>query len=253
MSLSRFAWYFRVLGISTYSNNPTTQIRLISWSIFNLVILSTIVVVVSWFNKYLFYVGTAVGYMTDIMQVVAPFMAHYAMIFEGIFCRRLEHKMLEKVQRIDNILQTNDEGFSKTLHFKITVANIVCTIMDIFVVISTNKLAPEWSYLSLARTFPFIVTRFGVLQMIMFVEFLHTRVKILRLRIQSAKTMPKSRHIKNLHKCFLTMWKLCSQIETRFGWSILGCLVNYFVCTTVNVYWIYSKLTSGKYRFITGI
>lgn len=252
---------FKLCGLCavTISNcKNKIDLVLIFAVLINLIILFTGMYVVYLHEHLIFYSEDAIGKFTDIIELSAPILAHMMANFETLFTRKHQKKIWENILETEIILGNSFNKNSsqvKNYAFKFLNLNLLSVLSEVLIIIIIWK-DLRWSRLWYARLFSNIVGRLIILQAIFYIDFIKTQISIINFELgeiykitnlmYSEKNMFNEKYricvfkkLKQLKKLHSRMWYTTQRINSRFGWSILAAVVNYFICLTVDFYWIY--------------
>lgn len=224
----------------------------------NLIILFIGMYIVYLHEHLIFYSEDAIGKFTDIIELSAPISAHMIANFETIFTRDHQKKIWENILQTEIILR---KSFNKNLHckrnyaVKFLILNLISILSEILILIIIWK-DVRWSRLWYARLFSNIVGRLVILQAIFYIDFIRNQISIINFELgqiskisqlmYNHKNMFNDKYriclfkkLKVLKKLHSRMWYTTQSVNSRFGWSILAAVINFFICITVDFYWIY--------------
>lgn len=247
--LSFYTIFFQIFTISSVIlPNTKKKINLILnfCAILNLILLSAIVFCAFKYEEDIFYSRDIIGKFTDIIQLLAPILSHMIVIVESLRTKRQQTKIWNKIIFSNSLLKSvNYRKEEIRYSIKFFLLNFLSILTEI-VILRLEKHDVKYTNLWYCKLYSNIVVRLENLQIILYVDFLGSRLKVINneLRLLSnsskvafieAKSYEKIKKIKILHSI---LWDISQTLNTRFGWSLLFSIINYFVCLTVDFYWI---------------
>lgn len=254
--LSFYTIFFQVFTICSVIL-PNTK-KIISFilnfcAILNLFVLSTIVFLAFKYEEEIFFSRDIIGKFTDIIQLLAPIISHMVIIFESLRTKREQTKIWNKIIESNSLLKSisyrNDEIRYSIKFFLLNFLSILTEI----VILRLEKRDLKYTNLWYCKLYSNIVVRLENLQIILYVDILGSRLKIINNEMKllsnsstervDKKSYNKIKTIKILHSI---LWDISQTLNTRFGWSLLFSIINYFVCLTVDFYWIWMVFSYCK-------
>lgn len=261
-------WYYQCCSICLFSivSNSTkiSQIFLLIWSIVHIILLTTISIIICSYSKLIFFDGDLIGVLTDIIQIAAPFFAHYIVIIASICTIRQQKKIWILFRKIDHELLSlnffiNDfTTFVIRKYFrKSCLIQLICLAIEmrIIIYIGGNNI---WRNHWLASIYSLIVCRSFHMWYIFYVDYLHSRIKIINLELirignrhnliylrnpmESTATINELRILKRIYS---QLWCVNDLMEVSFGWPMLATVTSDFVRCSVNLYWNYATYYFG--------
>lgn len=260
-------FYFQIFAVCAF--NPLKSILrdrlLIGWCIINFLIITTISILVVYYYKYIFFDNDAIGALTDVMQLAAPFFAHYIIIMESLYTKSKRLHIWQIFNQVDfsltaalkiNTTKIVRLGMKRYL-IKALLTQLICigTEVRIMVYIYPNL---EWSRLWYAKFYTFNACRSNHLFYIFFVDMVKIRMEIIgdallnlnRLRFLGGSSGDggklQLRQLAVLKDAYTKLWNASQLVDVVFGWSVLINVAANFVCLSVNLYWNYAALYFGS-------
>lgn len=244
---------FQVFGICTIFPNSKKNIKYfyILGSIFNLLILSGIIFVLFYYDKKIFYQRDIIGKFTDVIELAFPIFAHIISIIETLVKRKEHTKIWERIIEANRILDEFKSFLNKKqeklFYRKFILLNLISFGSELLIIYYTVKTNDhKWMKHWLVRLFSNFVQRLHNLHFILYVDLIasrfhviHEELKDISFRDDNHKIYKKLKKIKSLHSNF---WSITESLTSRFGWSLLASITNYFVCLTVDFYWMFVHL-----------
>lgn len=268
--ISYFSIIFQFFGIcNDLPNTKKFLIHLIFFgSIFNLLILMGTIFIIIPYEEHIFYPSDLIGKFTDIIQLAFPILAHFVAILETMAARKHQMKIWTRIVRGNLILKdlksyvTRKE--EKTYIKKFIFFNLVSFLAE-FAVISIATISNDYRWRNhwFTRLFSNIVGRLLNLHYILYVDLIYSRIRIINdelkdiiLHGDNKQIFRKIQKIKMFHS---NCWCISQSVNSRFGLSLLASITNYFICLTVDFYWMFirfgdsGRLCKYSFRFIEKI
>lgn len=256
--------YFQLFAVCAFIPRKSTIIErlLIGWCIINVLILSTISIVVVYYYKYIFFDNDAIGAITDVMQLAAPFFAHYIIIMESLYTRSKRLHIWQILNKVDlsltATLKINTTRIirlgMKRFFIKALLTQLICIVTEVRIMayIYPNL---EWSRMWYAKFYTSNTCRSGHLFYIFFVDMVKIRMEIIgealfnlnRLRFLGGSSGKlQLRQLTVLKEAYTKLWNASQVVDVVFGWSVLINVTANFLCLSVNLYWNYAALYFGS-------
>lgn len=224
-----------------------------------LLLLSSVVVLIHFHDQLLSDTG-ALSTGIDGFQLLSPIVCHIIIIAESLFCAGVMERMCRAVRQIEEqVKESGSDVDQQLLHRKylrkFVVSQLIPIAIESYITLSIGK-AEEWQRHWIARTFSFNASRLAAMHYILWADYLASRgeflcaeLKSLDCAIRWTKRRPEMdrslferlRRLKEIHR---TLWRLTQEVNERFKWFILSGMTNFFLCITIDLYWIY-----GNFRF----
>lgn len=260
--------YYQCCSLCLFTVEPTSsrcfRIGLLIWPFIHIIALSSITILIRYYSKYVFFGGDLIGVLTDIIQIAAPFSAHFIVIIVSLCSLWQQTKIWHLHRKIDEALLSlhfNVNQYTTVTirkYFRKSFATYCISFvieMRIIIYIGNNNI---WRNHWLASIYSLVVCRSFHLWYIFYVDYVSSRIEIinlelirignrhnlLRLRnvIGSATTI---REIRVLKRVYGRLWKIGDLMEYSFGWAQLATVTSDFVRCTVNLYWNYAAYYFG--------
>lgn len=242
--LSFYTIFFQIFTISSVIlPNTKKKINLILnfCAILNLTLLSSIVYCSFKYEEDIFFSRDIIGKFTDIIQLLSPIISHIIIIVESLRTKKAQTKIWNKIIVSNSLLKSNNYRKEEIRYsIKFFILNFLSILSEI-VIFRLERNDVKYTNLWYCKLYSNIVVRLENLQIILYVDFLGSRLKVINneMRLLSyssnIESYEKIKKIKILHSI---LWDISQTLNTRFGWSLLFSIINYFVCLTVDFYWI---------------
>lgn len=250
--LSYYTIFFQIFTICTVILPNTKKIInffLNFCAILNLILLSAIVFFAFKYEQYIFYSRDIIGKITDIIQLLAPIISHMVLICESLRTKREQNEIWSKLITSNSLLKSVSYKKNEIRYtIKFFILNFVSILTEI-VILRLERHDLKYTKLWYCKLYSNIVVRLENLQIILYVDILGSRLKIIN---NEMRTMSKSRtvglkkstdlesykKIQKIKVLYSLLWDISQTLNCRFGWSLLFSIINYFVCLTVDFYWI---------------
>lgn len=258
-------FYFQLFAVCAFIPRKSTIIErlLIGWCIINVLILTTISILVVYYYKYIFFDNDAIGALTDVMQLAAPFFAHYIIIMESVYTKSKRLHIWQILNQVDSSLTTTLKINTpkmvrlgmKRYFIKAMLTQLICIVTEVRIMayIYPNL---EWSRLWYVKFYTVNACRSSHLFYIFFVDMVKIRMEIIgeallnlnRLRFVGGYGGGKlqMRQLAMLKEAYTKLWYASQEVDVVFGWSVLINVTANFVCLSVNLYWNYAALYFGS-------
>lgn len=249
--LSFYTIFFQIFTISSVTLPNTKKIIsliLNFCAILNLILLSAIIFLAFKYEEEIFFSRDIIGKFTDIIQLLAPIISHIVIICESLRTKKEQIKIWNKIIISNSLLKSVSYRKDEIRYsIKFFILNFLSVLTEI-VILRLERRDLKYTNLWYCKLYSNIVVRLENLQIILYVDFLGSRLKIINneMRILSnasndkcttdITSYEKIKKIKILHSI---LWDISQTLNTRFGWSLLFSIINYFVCLTVDFYWIF--------------
>lgn len=244
---------FQIFGICIILPNSKKTVKyfIILGSIFNLLILSGIIFVMFYYDKKIFYQRDIIGKFTDVIELAFPIFAHIISIIETLVKHKEHKKIWKRIIQANSILDEFKTSLNKKqekfFYRKFILLNIISFGSELLIIYYTViTLDHKWMKHWFVRLFSNFVQRLHNLQYILYVDLLLSRFRVIHeelrdisFRDDNQTIYTKIKKIKSLHSNF---WSISESLTSRFGWSLLASITNYFVCLTVDFYWMFVHL-----------
>lgn len=240
------------------------------------------------YYDYVFYKSDAIGNFGSNLELIFPILTHFIIVFETIYYKNLNIRMNKTIEIIDNIfiqklnisLNNCNRKFEKK-YITSFILIIILTLSNELLIICAPGNSTENGKIYIrnwcARFLSINIGRIALFQYILYVHFMTNRLNIINNTLKSLQNqylidfiIYKKKNVKNLNKliknykinnhlqlCQLLnkMKLICNllgdltiKINRRFGWSILASMTNFFVCITIDLYWVYVNIHFGAHR-----
>lgn len=251
-----FSIVFQIFGICPAL--PDTKIiisKIIQFIIIlNTAILLTISLIIYNYEEFIFHSRDIIGKFTDVLELVAPIMAHMVAIFESVWAKKHQIKIWNKMTEFNFTMKEfklishkkEERRFSKK--FFLLNISILSEIAIIMIALSEEEY--KWATHWYCRIYSNIVGRLGNLQLILYIEFLCSRIRNINTELVHISNLSELYFIEKIHlKIYKSIkkikishsifWDISETLNSRFGWSLLFSITNYFICLTVDFYWCF--------------
>lgn len=201
-----------------------------------------------------FHVGSTIGKILDIVQVIGPILAHIAMLIETNLNRNVQMKMWTVIGSVENqarILMMGKYSFLRGFVVETLILFFICNVSEAFIlttIAENERFARSWYF----RLWSLHMLRIGVLQIVFYVEFIRWHIKLINNELMKLVPDERDSHntISNLKKMYLDIYLFSIYLNQRFSWSILALMIHFFVALIISFYWIVANLYFGEYTFI---
>lgn len=245
---------FQIFGIS--SNFPecskTQKLILFFCRIFNLSILSAIILVTVVYQEHIFFSKNIIGKFTDVIQLQSPIISHMVAILESLWTQKAQNDIWNKIILSKNCMkgfQSVSIQKDKKKYFRkfcfLLIAGLLSEI-SILILVRNNVV---YSRLFYCKLFSETIGRLANLQKILYIDLICNRLHNLNEELEYISNLSQisfnkrcdlkiHEKLKKIKKCHSIFWEMSQSINERFGFSMLFSITNYFICLTVDLYWI---------------
>lgn len=255
--LSHFSIIFQFFGIcKVLPNTKKNLVNLILFGpFFHSSILLGMVIIIYTYEEHIFYPSDIIGKFTDVIELVFPILTHVIAILETLTTRKEQMKIWIRIIQGNLILKEFKSYLNKkeekTYIKKFILLNLICFSTELAVImLATVTNDYRWRNHWCTRLFSNIVGRLLNLHYILYIDLIYSRVRVIndelkdishRININEDNQLnyKKISKIKKLHSNF---WVMSQSVNSRFGFSLLVSITNYFVCLTVDFYWMFIHL-----------
>lgn len=252
--LAYFSIIFQSFGICKVLPNTKEFLKnfIIFGRIFHISILLGIIYIICIYEEYLFYPSDLIGKFTDVIQLVFPILTHISAICESLATRKKQMKIWIRIINGNLILKEFKSYLNKkeekTYIKKFILLNLICFSTECAVItLATVSNDFRWRNHWFTRIFSNIVGRLLNLHYILYIDLICSRVRVINDELKDITNKVntnednkviyrKIRKIKKLHSIF---WDISQSVNSRFGYSLLISITNYFICLTVDCYWMF--------------
>lgn len=251
---------------SSYSTKITTWLNI--GRIFHLLFILTLLILCTIYERNVFAQGDPVSKFVDIMQLVLPLTIHIIVIVEGFLKGQKDCEMRKLMDQVESELEgqeVNLSPFNKTLKRKYYISMITVQTISLLMeitIIATITESPDWMRNWFARIFSFALTRMAIFHYIFTVEYLSSRLKVLIKELMELHEYSNVNQLNSSHDSFLCkriemiksthlkLWRISDIHNDRHSFFILGAITSFFLCLTIDFYWMYANLYYGDNIFI---
>lgn len=244
------------------------QIWLVIGPVLHLLMTVAILVLSTIYEKQMFTQGSSLSKIVDVIQLVLPVGIHILVIVEGFLKRNYDqkiHGIIDELERGFEEQATVLSVFNRQLKrwfFSVSaVVQIVSLAVEIYI-ISSITASPDWVRNWIARIFSFAYARLAMFHYIFTVDYLSSRLSVINSELLSVETYSKkikfnanydpylSQKLVFLKRAHRDLWRLCELHNRRHSVFILGSMTSFFICLTIDFYWMYANVYYGDNIFI---
>lgn len=253
------------------SNNNTNGV-LKTWLIvgptLHLLLLSVITILCTIYEKNVFSQGDPVSHFVDVMQLVFPVSIHVIVIVEGMLKKRYDHQTKKLIDRLESAiaeegidLKSCNSQLKRRYFIPAILVQLIALIVEIYIIATITE-SPDWVRNWIARIFSFAYARMAIFQYVFIVEYLSSRLAVISKDLLCLKEYSMENKVNSSHDLYL--WKkiafakqthlhlcrLCDLHNRRHSFFILGTMTSFFICLTIDFYWMYANMYYGDNIFI---
>lgn len=263
--------FFQAFGLCTFSlrrprtASPTAatagRLLLICWPAAHAAVLAALAAYVARHPAYVFFDNDAIGALTDIIQLAAPFAAHFLCLAEAVRTRRLRRRLRQRLQRADRELEracvgqrfdASNAGAMWRYLRKATALFALCAATETRIVAAIGANA-VWQHLWSVLLFSLVAQRVQHAQLVWHADEVRWRLqRCAALLEQSAAAVDGDCGgvAEALRRYHSALWLVTEQLNATFGWCTLATVTANFVGLSVNLYWNYVGLYFGSNPFV---
>lgn len=255
--------FYQLIGLCPFlvtTSSKATRLHAII-GLLNIAILIILSIGVTYYAKYIFFSTDAIGYLTDTMQVAAPFFAHFVILVEALLSRTTRPKLWQTFinidQKLSTLLHINVNCMTKLAirqYFRKAVSTLlICAVIElrIMIYITQNE---KWSGNWYVSIYTKVVCRSFHLFYIFFVDMVKARMEIISAELYRLNQINlcfrgygignrnQMRRLKVLRNAHGDLWQAINLMKKSFGWSQLANVVSNFLCSSINLYWNYAAM-----------
>lgn len=216
------------------------------WAIVNLALVFGEIALINVYIHEVFHATSSIGALLDSLQVFAPICNHFVMILETLAkpteAERL-WRLMDEIDELSTALNIRSYSFVGTVLRKAASLLMFGVFIEIAIVASIY-----WDFPSFARSWYFRiwslnVVRVGVLELVMYLEWIANQMEMICTELDVIALRERSLvHVCLLKEQHAKLWRFAGCFNDRFGWSMLMMVLNLFVCITVGLYWVITRL-----------
>lgn len=198
-----------------------------------------------------FHTSSSIGALLDMLQVFAPIFNHFVMLLECVCKPKENHQMWQLMSEIDSISSAlNIQGYRfVSAIIRNGIVTLLFGIISEFAVVMAiyrdfEAFARSWYF----RIWSLNVVRIGLLELILNLEWIANQLDVISVELSEIVARRK----KTIDLCLLKelhakVWLFAVYFNDRFNWSIFMLLINLFVCITVGLYWVITRVYFNRW------
>lgn len=255
------------------THHSTSSGRLKLWlkigPILHLLLMAVILTLCFIYEKKVFTQGSTLSKAVDVIQLVFPVCIHIIIITEGYFKRRYDYGTARIVADVEVELEKDEiqltsvnRQFKRKYYFLSLLVQVISIFVE-FYIIATITASPDWVRHWLAKVFSFAYTRLAIFNYVFIVDYISSRLSVINSQLVNLKDYSLQINLSSTYdpvlykKLLLTkklhqqLWKLSDLHNRRHSVFILGSMTSFFICLTIDFYWMYANLYYGDNIFIS--
>lgn len=221
------------------------------WAIVNLTLVFFQVALIYVYIHEVFHATSSIGALLDSFQVFAPICNHFVMIVETLAKPKESERLWRLMDEIDELstaLNIRSYAFVGTVLRKAMSLLMFGIIIEIAIVASIYLEFPAFARSWYFRIWSLNVVRVGVLELVMYLEWIANQMRMICTEFDVI--VLKDRNVVNV--CLLKeqhtkLWRFAGCFNDRFGWSMVMIVLNLFVCITVGLYWVITRVYFARW------
>lgn len=246
--------------------------RLKSWLIvgpsLHILLLSAIVILCIVYDQNVFAQGDPVSHFVDVIQFVFPVSIHIIVIVEGFLKKEFDQQIKGLIDGLERDFEAEGSALTsfnlqlrRRYLFLATSVQLISLSVEI-TIIATITESPDWTRNWIARIFSFAFARLAIFEYVFMVEYLSSRLLVVSGELVNLKRYSMENQINSAHdpylwhkisfakRTHLSLCKLCDLLNRRHSYFILGIMTSFFICLTIDFYWMYANMYYGDNIFI---
>lgn len=222
------------------------------------------------YEDSVFAQGDPVSTFVDVIQMVFPVSIHVVVIIEAIFKRNLEFECQNLISNLETFFEKQkfsviffDLKLKRRFFFSAITVQSVSLVVEI-IIIATITESPDWMRNWFSRILSFAFGRIAIFYYILTVEYLSSRFRLLHCELVKLQDNCEEQgpqfdlisdkllceRIKSIKSAHLKLWRLCDLHNQRHSWFILCAVTSFFICLTIDFFWMFANMHYGDNIFI---
>lgn len=267
--------YFQLVGVCPYLTdvNLFVQDFLVVLSALHIFLLSSISYLVFHNREIIFFANDAIGYITDVGQLVFLYFSHFVIIFEALHTKSKRRQMWRTLCRVDRrLLQigrgSTAEHFRRSNHRYLRKAvgtYFFILSVEIFImssIIDTGDWLMHW----ITSIYSYVICRSGLLFYIFLIDRLRARMEVIGNELDAMNGRwysgwggggdgvvggdQRKQLVVQLKGAYNDLWFVCEMLNASFGWSQMTNVLAYFMKSSVSMYWNYASFYFGTSSYL---
>lgn len=249
-------WIFQICSFLTPIKSSTFQLETLGsflWCFLHFVAANLQLVVIYIRHDDTFHVGSTIGKILDIIQVIGPITAHIVMLIETNLTRTIQIEMWKVILNVENqavLLAKEKYKYFSVFIVEVLIIMFTCNVTEAFI-LSTITENPRFARSWYFRLWSLHMLRVGVIQIVFYMEWIRFHVKIINNELLKMVSDDSGSLIilANFRKMYSDIYLFSVYLNKRFSWSILALMIHFFLALIISFYWIVANLYFGVLRF----
>lgn len=189
----------------------------------------------------IFQLDPPTGQFLSAIRIFPPIINHVFMILETIIKASTIVEILKVLTEIDDITEPlgtlHNYEFVQRFMLKLIFMYLICLGSEVGFIASVYTHRPKFATAWYMRLWSVNVVRVGMLELILYTEWLTNQVHILRMELDKIESgvrkLERISEIKLLHG---KLWRFSEHCNNRFSWSLLMAMSNFFICLSLSMF-----------------
>lgn len=259
-NLKLFLLVFRFLGLTEANNSKKQWFWLIN--VISVAIIVALITICYMEKDKIYHVGSFIGLLLDIIQVVLPLICHLTLILEAIIKQNVDKSLRELMKNIDtstnsfsfrNLSICNDNSKKYIQMWFVTTGFILFTILPEFWVFGSGwRPFPKWIESIAIRFLSKQIQKINLMYFLTLMVFIQNTMCLCREELKHGCDAFENR-IDNVKNCLIQHFQLEELIRNRFSWSLILFIINDFISLTIGLYFIITRIYYGGSDHLIGL
>lgn len=177
------------------------------------------------------------------------------MIAETIIKAATIAEILKTITEIDDITEPLDTQhnyeFVHRFVVKLIFMYLICLGSEVGFISSVYTHRPKFATAWSMRLWSVNVVRVGMLELILYTEWLTNQVNILRMELEKIESGERKRErIREMKLLHGTLWRFLELCNDRFSWSLLMAMANFFICLSLSLFLALDSIYFNRHDLI---
>lgn len=235
------------------------------------VLVNVIILIISTiYEKKIFTQGSSLSKFVDVIQLVFPVCLHTLVVVEAFLksdCDRQMEAIVHSLERNFEQSGSDLKPFNRRLKWRFVLlaitVQVICLLVEIYI-IATITPSPDWVRNWMARIFSFAYSRIAIFHYVFLAEYISSRLSVVNANLHELANESRQAELHGrvsldqylivrvvqLKDTHLQLWQLLDLHNRRHSVFVLGTMTSFFVCLTIDFYWMYANVYYGDNIFI---
>lgn len=189
----------------------------------------------------IFQLDPPTGQFISAIRIFPPIINHVIMIVEPIIKAATIAEILKVITEIDDATEPlgtqHNYEFVQRFVIKLIFMYLMCLGSEVGFISSVYTHRPKFATAWCMRLWSVNVVRVGMLELILYTEWLTNQVNILRMELEKIKTGErKKERIGEMQLLHAKLWRFTKLCNDRFSWTLLMAMANFFICLSLSMF-----------------